>query len=604
MSGLIDPGDIQRVLQAVNIVDVVNRYVSLSPRGKEWVGLCPFHEDHKPSMYVNPQKQIFKCFACGAGGTTASFLMRREKWSFAETIQFLAEQTGITLRRSRRTEQETGRRNLAQVNQQAARYFREQLTNERQGLRARNYLEKRGVSGEMVDRFGLGWAAPEWDGLTRWAGREGISPTVLEQAGLAKARESGGHYDRFRERVMFPVIDTFGKVIAFGGRTLGDDDAKYLNSPETELFSKRQSLYGLHQARDAISKNRSAIVVEGYMDCLMAHQFGLEHTVATLGTALTSEHARLLGRFADRLILVFDADQAGQKATERAIDVLLGQRLTIGLVTLPAGMDPCDYLLEHGTEAFEQLIEQAESILEYKWRSMVSGLEQADSLAQRSDAVDRYLETVVASLAQGRLDSVEQGLVINTVAKVLELPVEQVHEKVRQLRRRDGRETEPGEYAVGNTARVGVGLERALQEILELILVQPGLFEQVRGEVGSADYADTWMAGLAGRVWRAYDRGDTSIAAAMADCDDLEVCEQAADLTLRGETIADPVQTMSGALDYVRGQRRFESANRIEQGLAEAQRMNYGADAERAYLQELMAEYRPDPIRPGRGSER
>jgi len=308
VSAFFDDSHIQQVIASVNIVDLIGRYVALKPKGKDFVGLCPFHDDHKPSFTVSPVKQIFKCFSCGAGGDAIKFMMRREQMTFPEAVENLADQVGVKLPKRRGDSAAKGgqRKALEQLARWAARTFRDAYEREDQGKTARDYVQSRDITEETAKKFGLGWAPDRWDYLTQAADADRCDTTGLIKIGLLVERDSGGCYDRFRQRLIFPVIDALGRVIAFGGRTLGDDDAKYLNSPESVLFNKSRMLYGLHLAKDRIVKSRTAVVVEGYIDCVMAHQFGLSNVVATLGTALTPEHTRILARYAERIILVFD----------------------------------------------------------------------------------------------------------------------------------------------------------------------------------------------------------------------------------------------------------------------------------------------------------
>ncbi|MEX0741411.1 MAG: DNA primase, partial [Phycisphaeraceae bacterium] len=330
------------MLEASDLVRLIGDHVSLRPRGKEFVGLCPFHEDKNPSMYVSPSKQIYKCFSCGAGGDAFSFMMGYHKMSFPEALEHLAERNNIKLpKRSAGTSGEgdegpSPRQRIQQANQLAQRFFKQTYTDASLGKIARDYVTSRGISDAMVEAFGIGCAPDAWDALAGQVQKQRWDAHAFEQAGLIANRKTGnGHYDRLRHRLIFPICDTLGRPIAFGGRTLPDSklgdksDAKYLNSPETPLFNKSATLFGLHLAQQTIIAKRTAVIVEGYTDVVAAHQAGRANVVATLGTALTKEHARQLRRYCDRVVLVFDADEAGQKAADRALNVFFEENLDV-----------------------------------------------------------------------------------------------------------------------------------------------------------------------------------------------------------------------------------------------------------------------------------
>ncbi|MFT5367318.1 MAG: DNA primase [Candidatus Latescibacterota bacterium] len=356
---------IDQIRQSVDIVDVVSDHVVLTRKGKSFLGICPFHDDSSPSMNVSQDKQIFKCFSCGAGGNVFTFLRDIENISFIEAVRKLAERAGINLpdTRSETPQQQEAYDELYRANELAYKYFHHMLTEDAQGEQAKAYLENRGISREIMDTFGIGYALNAWDGFLQVATRRGFSPQVLERAGLITSRQNGGgFYDRFRHRVTFPIEASTGRTVAFGARALDpEEQAKYLNSPETPVYNKSATLYGLWRGRDAIRNAGQAIVVEGYMDLISLAQFGIENVVASSGTALTSDHARLLRRYASRVVLIFDGDAAGTSAAVRGIGSLfeIGQEARV--VALPEEHDPDSYVREHGAEGFQALIERAVS---------------------------------------------------------------------------------------------------------------------------------------------------------------------------------------------------------------------------------------------------
>ncbi len=322
MAGGFSTPILDEIRSRVDIVELVGRFVNLKKAGEHWKGLCPFHTEKTPSFTVNPKRGIFHCFGCGVGGDAFSFLMRQDRLAFPEAVRILAERSGVELPKERGPEVEGKLESLRRAMSLAAQFYIDALWAE-DGAKARGYLERRGVDLEVARRFGLGWAPEGWNALLSHMGRQGVGEELLVSAGLAVRRENApGFYDRFRGRVLFPIRDQQGRVVAFGGRGLGSEEPKYLNSPETPLYVKGQMLYALDVAREGMKQKNRAVVVEGYLDCLMAHQHGFTETVAALGTAFTAAQLSLLRRYAEEVVSVFDADAAGIKATSRLEEML------------------------------------------------------------------------------------------------------------------------------------------------------------------------------------------------------------------------------------------------------------------------------------------
>ncbi len=367
---------ISRVRDSVDIVDLVAGYVSLKKTGKNHVGLCPFHAEKTPSFSVNPDKQIFHCFGCGVGGDVFKFLELQEGMNFPDAVRNLAGMSGISLpenspRKDKKNEDE--RAALLKVVAQAADYFRTELEGPA-GHAARAYLDKRGVSETIIEDQGLGFARPEWDGLLRHLKQRDYAPGLMEKAGLIVKRSEGeGYYDRFRGRIIFPIRDLSGNVIAFGGRVMDDSLPKYLNSPETPLYSKSNVLYCLDRAKEPGRRQGYFIIVEGYLDALACHQYGVKNAVATLGTALTDGHLRLLRRFAQNLVLIFDPDPAGVKATLRGLDLFITSGMKVNVVSLPDGDDPDTFLNKKGYEEFATCLRKSVKFMDFVLDQAVKG---------------------------------------------------------------------------------------------------------------------------------------------------------------------------------------------------------------------------------------
>lgn len=363
MGGLIPETFIAELLGRVDIVEVIERRVPLKKAGREFQACCPFHDEKTPSFTVSPQKQFYHCFGCGAHGSAIGFLMNFEGLEFVDAVEELARQVGLTVPReaSNRPRPAEG---LFEILEKAAKFYQARL---RESPEAVDYLKKRGVSGEIAQEFGIGYAPQGWDKLTNYAGGGEKGMTLLRGAGMLSQGKSG-EYDRFRHRIMFPIHDRRGRVIAFGGRALSDDGPKYLNSPETELFHKGRELYGLYLARRSSARLERIVVVEGYMDVVALAQHGIRNSVATLGTATTGDQAELLFRAADEVVFCFDGDRAGRKAAWRALENTL-PRLREGrqarFLFLPEGEDPDSLVRKEGADAFNARLEDAQPLSEY-----------------------------------------------------------------------------------------------------------------------------------------------------------------------------------------------------------------------------------------------
>ena len=399
---------LDEIRAAVDIVDLVSRFVNLKKAGQNWKGLCPFHMEKTPSFMVNPRKGIFHCFGCGVGGDAFGFLMRQDKLSFPEAVRALAKQAGVALPEDRGGDGgERGREELFRAMTLAWHFYVDQLS-KAAGERARQYLDQRGIDSEVARRFGLGLAPEGWDALASFMKSEKVTEDVLVAAGLAISREGGtGVYDRFRGRLLFAIRDLQGRVVAFGGRAFGDEQPKYLNSPETLLYTKGNLLYAADLARPAIQAKNRALLVEGYVDCLMAHQHGFTETVAALGTAFTPAQLGLLKRYCDEAVLFFDADAAGRKAAERAEELLeptgssmawavnrtgaieSSGALRLRVALLPAGHDPDTFLRERGAAAFEERIAAARSLLAYALDRAIADPDGATGPRARTNAFAR-----------------------------------------------------------------------------------------------------------------------------------------------------------------------------------------------------------------------
>ncbi len=477
---------VTRIQQANDIVDVIAEHVALKRKGREMVGVCPFHDDHRPSMNVSPTKQIFKCFACGAGGDVFKFVQMRENLSFPQAVRRLAERAGIKIPESRTTrdpirtsQYDIDPNELARLNSWAAKYFAKNLADKEKGKSARDYLAERKISSDSIKKFRLGLALNQPDHLYRAAARAKISEKLLLAAGLIVPGRTG----RFANRLMFTITDVTGRAIGFGGRTLSGQGAKYVNSPATALFDKSNALYGLEHAHHKIVAAATAVVVEGYTDCIMAHQLGFKNVVASLGTSFTEGHARILRRYAKKIVLLFDADTAGIEAANRALKTALTARIDIAIATVPSEKDPCDFLVAEGKDAFEKLIGNPVDVFTFKWNRLIENLGANDTIAGKKQAVDDFLDAVTAGIHAGNLPAIEKGLIVNRLAKIVSLEPNQLN---AELRRRTAHASKTAGYSRTNALEnqraqrldLGEGLAaNAQREILEVLLNAPALLK-------------------------------------------------------------------------------------------------------------------------------
>ncbi len=445
VSFTVDTDIKDRVRAATDIVDLLGSYMELRRQGRGYVALCPWHADRRPSLQVNVEKQIWKCWVCDVGGDVFNFVMQREGIGFREAFQFLAERAGIqlpTTRNPERTRLATDEK-LAMYNalQWAGEQFHRVLMDDADATEARDYLRSRGLSDESVHAFQLGFAVDKWSFLTDRCQSAGHSHKILEATDLSMKSERGSYYDRFRGRIMFPIRDSQKRVVAFGGRILPGiaDTAKYINSRETRLFTKHQVLYGLDQARDAILQSQEAIIMEGYTDVIIAHQFGLKNSVAVLGTALGATHLKMLRHLCNRVILLLDGDAAGQKRSDEVLELFLHAQMDVRVLSLPNDLDPADYLLERGAEPLRAMIAQSSDGLEFKMRRVCSGFDPLLETHRANEAIEQMLGLLAkvpkSSLISDEAFRVRQDQILARLSKQFGVVESTLRDRLSSLRR-------------------------------------------------------------------------------------------------------------------------------------------------------------------------
>jgi DNA primase len=373
MAGLIDDNIINEILSRVNIVEVISEYIPMKKSGRNFKTNCPFHHEKTASFMVSVDKQIYHCFGCGAGGNVFNFLMQYERLQFPEAVELLAKKTGVALpERSQSQQRTTGvSTELYRINEMAAEFYHANL-NGAAGHAARDYLVKRGITKETAELFRLGLASDKWDGLLNHLKGKSIDVSLIEKAGLILARDDGGYYDRFRNRVIFTISDVKSQVLGFGARVLDDSLPKYINSPESPVYTKGKHLFGLDLAKEAVRTEDCIVVVEGNLDCIIPYQAGLHNITASLGTALTSDQVRLIKRYTHNAVIMYDGDKAGEMATLRSLDIFIEEGMNVRVVALPQGFDPDTFVRKNGIDQLKNMITEAQNLFDYKMKVLKS----------------------------------------------------------------------------------------------------------------------------------------------------------------------------------------------------------------------------------------
>jgi DNA primase len=476
----------EQIREANDIVDVVGSRINLRPAGPQFKGLCPFHEDHNPSLTVDSRRQRYKCWSCGEGGDVFTFVQKFDKVTFPEALELLARRAGISLEKIKKNPQGPSRAGMLDVMKWAAEQFQKCLLDSPQAENARDYLGERQLSLETIRKFGLGYAPNSWEWLVVKAANAQVPAEMLEKVGLIARRTEGkGYYDRFRDRVTFPIRNVQGQIVGFGGRILPSSPVsterpqpKYYNSAETALFSKSEQLYGIDQAKQAAAKAGYVAIVEGYTDVLMAHQHGIGQVAATMGTALNARHVKNLKRIVSRVVLVFDADAGGDAGVDRALEVFVSNDLDLRIATLPEGLDPCDLLAAHGPEPFRQALDRAIDVFEFKLQRVWAKHGNAGI-----DGRTKAMEEMLAILAlEPNERSVKLELMLNRLAQRLLVKEEKVWARLKELRAVRKHEDAKEAPLSAPEPRLGPAA-RHERELLELLLADPALVSRAEKEM-------------------------------------------------------------------------------------------------------------------------
>ncbi len=504
------PEDIVEEVRTKNdIVDIVSGYVKLQKKGSNYFGLCPFHNEKSPSFSVSPSKQMYYCFGCGAGGNAITFLMEYENYSFPEALQVLADRAGVELPKEEMTKEARAqadlRATLLEINKLAANYFYYQLK-QPQGKLGYDYLTGRKLSDATILHFGLGFANKTSDDLYRYLKSKGYKDEILKETGLVSIEERGTH-DKFWNRVMFPIMDVNNRVIGFGGRVMGDGTPKYLNSPETRLFDKSRNLYGLNYARS--SRKKYMLICEGYMDVIAMHQAGFTNAVASLGTAFTSQHAMLIKRYTDQVILTYDSDGAGVKAALRAIPILKEVGISCKVLNMKPYKDPDEFIKNMGAEAFQERIDQAQNsfLFEIEVLKRDYNLEDPEQKTNFYNAVARKLLEFPEAL--------ERDNYTQAVAREQFIPYQELKQLVSRLSSRivpGAEQTQPREEFSPRERKKEKedGARQSQRLLLTWLIEDPKLFDKIEGVITPDDFREDLYHQVAQMVFDGHARGDVN----------------------------------------------------------------------------------------------
>jgi DNA primase len=532
----------EQVRQAIDIVDLVGKYVQLRRQGRGYVALCPWHDDTRPSLQINAERQSFKCWVCDIGGDVFSFVMKMEGVTFPEALAMLAERAGIPLRPGRGGQHSasasaassgpaSGAAKVASGDRKQALYramawaeakYHQCLLAAPEAEPAREYLRQRRLAPESIAKFHLGYSPPAWDWILRQAQEASISSQILETIGiLARSQSNDKLYDRFRGRVLFSIRDPLNRPVGLGGRVLPESGstspAKYINSPETPLFAKSSLLYGLDVARDAMRKSHTALVMEGYTDCIVAHQYGFANAVAVLGTALNEHHIRNLKHFVDKIVLVLDGDAAGKRRTNEVLELFVAREVDLRILTLPEEMDPAEFLEAYGADALTDLLStRAVDALDHAFQTATEGLDVQRDLDAVYRAVERLLAVIARAPGAGDGISAErqnrEWMVLHKLAQKSHLPEEKIRARLTELRRSDRRKRSPApgapSVAPQREADAAAGpIDPYQRELLEILVGHPQCVAVVREEIRPEQLAHAGCRAIYTTCCRLADEG-------------------------------------------------------------------------------------------------
>ncbi len=498
MPGLIPQNALDEILGRVDIVELISGYIPLKKSGRNFKAPCPFHNEKTPSFMVSPERQIYHCFGCGESGNAFKFLMKYERLEFPEAVEHLAKKVGVVLPETKPQDPSiiSFLTQLYTINELAVEYYSSNLTSSA-GAGARAYLAKRGISERSISQAKLGLALDKWDGLIAFMRQKGVTLGLLEKAGLILAKDNGGYYDRFRGRLIFPIFDIKGRPIAFGARVLDDSLPKYINSPETPVYSKGKNLYGFHLSKDFVRDSDQVLIVEGYLDFLVPFQEGACNIVASLGTALTSDQVRTLKRYTHNAVMIYDADQAGQMAALRSLDIFISEEMSVRVASLPAGFDPDLYVRTYGPDGIRALVDKAENLFDFKLR-LLKGKYRSDSIEGKSKISSEMLATIALFK-----HAVMQSEYVKKLSDILSVSEEALWAEIKKEKPRAGLSVRQEKPPASDTAQ-----ENLTEKLLfKLMLEETHLIDRIRRQLDPQEFHDQRIAQIVSKLFDFVDQG-------------------------------------------------------------------------------------------------
>jgi DNA primase len=581
MTGRIPENILEDILSRVDIVALVADSVSLKKAGRNFKACCPFHHEKTASFIVSPDKQIYHCFGCGESGNAFKFLMRHERMEFREAVEYLAKKAGVTLPNVTESEKRgaDAQANLTVILDAAAEYYA-QVLKSAQGANARQYLQKRGINAQTIDLLKIGYAPDGWDALLRHLQSKQFTIAVIEKAGLIMPKDSGGYYDRFRNRLLFPIRDVRQRTIAFGGRVLDQSLPKYINSPETPVYTKGRNFYGLNISKEGIRDADAVAVVEGYLDFIVPYQYGYHPIVASLGTALTHEQARLLKRYTQNVVMVYDADDAGQSASVRSLDIFVEEEMNVRIASLPAGHDPDTFVRDNGVEAFKELVAQAVDLFDFKLKMMRKSHPGSD-IHSKAKIATLMLETI------GKIKhAVVKSEYIKKLAHELRVSEDALMQEVRKVR------TQP---LNSETAPVVMPTERktpvnATEKLLLRLMLEEGtVVNRIKEHFAPDDFQDKRVARIMAELFeRCADGRKTDTAAMLKHLGDDDLSAVVCESALEGEDFSEEhkEKIIEDCIRRLKSTRLKVRRECLHQKIKDAQ-----ADGDEDVMRSLMAEF-------------
>lgn len=557
MPGRIPENILEDILSRINIVDVISGYIPLKKAGRNFRANCPFHHEKTPSFMVSPDRQIYHCFGCSAGGNAFNFLMQYERLDFPEAVEILAKKAGVLLPQLRQDDPKTQSLStqLYKINELAALFYAQNLNAPSQAVK-KNYLFKRGLKEETIQAFKLGSAPEAWEALINHLRQKGMSLGLIEKAGLAVAKDSGGYYDRFRGRIIFPVFDVRDRILGFGARVLDNSLPKYINSPETALYTKGKNLYGLNFARDAIRQADSVAIVEGYLDFILPFQAGVQNIVASLGTALTQEQARLLKRYTHNVVVIYDADKAGELAALRSLDIFIEEEMNVRVVSLPEGLDPDLFVRKYGAEGLKEKISGAQNLFDYKLKILKTRHNISEAEGKAAIAAE-----MLSTLKKFK-NLILQAEYIKRLSEALGVDEHYVIEELRKIK-----SDRPFQEQNNTAAKKAPSISPTAKLLLNLMLEETSFIDQVKTSLAPEDFQHDCVTRIVSEIFDlvAQNRSITSaqLISRLGDAGISQlVCESAfmpeVSLEEREKIVCDCIQRLKGERSRKERQRLHE----------------------------------------------